>query len=115
VQRLIYFNLWTIVEEYPDWRLLALSELEYMIVCEASDSNIPFYTKEDVAQELRLTLWNNLNKFDPSLASIKTWAKRVIKNKLIDLDRRETCTKKRKDHLHIPFSYMVADGKKIQN
>ena len=62
MQRLIY-NLWF---EVPDWRIFALAELEYIVVCKASKTTIHHYDSEDLAQELRINLWNNLNSFNPT-------------------------------------------------
>ena len=85
-----------------------MQQLDPIIVYESCDTNLPFYSKEDVAQELRLHLWQVLPSWD-GRASLKTWAKKVIKNKIKDLYKKETKTQKRKDYLHTPFSSMVAE------
>lgn len=108
MDKLRYFSL--DLREYPDWRLQAMQELEYMIVCESCDTSVPFYLPEDIAQEIRITLWGNLHTWKKE-SSLKTWAKVLIRNKIRDLYKREACTQKRKDHLHIPFSSMVVDEK----
>lgn len=86
--------------EFVDWRVFAMQELENKVVCEASSYKIFGYTSEDLAQELRLTLWKGLNTFDSEKnVKLKTWANIVIKRRLYELNRFQTCTKKRKDYL----------------
>jgi len=98
VQILIYEIRYEI--EFVDWRILAMQQLEKKIVCEASSYNIFSYTSEDLAQELRLQLWKGLDSFDPKNgAKLETWANTVIKRRLYELNRFQTCTKKRKDYL----------------
>lgn len=110
MKRLNYFNPYLPEDEpFYDWRVQAMNYLEKMIVCESSDSHIPFSYPEDVAQEIRLVLWANLIMFNPQKSSLGTWAKKVAKNKIKDLYKKETQTQKRKDYLHKPFSYMVVD------
>jgi RNA polymerase sigma factor (sigma-70 family) len=45
--------------------------------------------KEDVAQELRLHLWNKLHNYDPRKKGLRTWAQQVMRNKLIDMSRKK--------------------------
>lgn len=44
---------------------------------------------KDVAQEVRIHLWRKLKHYDVTRSSIKTWATKVIKNKIIDLSRKK--------------------------
>ncbi len=43
--------------------------------------------KEDVAQELRMHLWNKLHLYHPGKAGLRTWAQRVMRMKLIDMSQ----------------------------
>ncbi len=65
---------------------------------EALEPTTIFYSKkyriwgldwEDVAQEIRIHLWRKLKLYDVTRSSVKTWATKVIKNKIIDLSRKK--------------------------
>lgn len=55
------------------------------IVAKAKTYSIPGMDWEDIAQELRLALWLNLPKFQPGKASERTFANRIMENKIKDL------------------------------
>ena len=42
---------------------------------------------EDLAQELRIHVWNKLHTYNPTKASFRTWLWRVMNSKVIDLTR----------------------------
>ena len=44
---------------------------------------------EDVAQEVRIHLWRKLKYYDITKSALKTWATKVIRNKIIDLSRKK--------------------------
>ena len=45
---------------------------------------------EELAQETMLTVWRKADSFDPRRATVSTWIFTIIRNKRIDLFRRET-------------------------
>lgn len=44
---------------------------------------------EDVAQELRMHLWKKMDKYNPNVASLRTWAQMVMRNRLKDMSRKK--------------------------
>ena len=72
----------------------------YLIACEPSIHYwcrryyIPGYDYEDLLQEMRMQIWRKLDRYDPEKATIITWAKPVIVNKLIELLRKQTLKKR---------------------
>ena len=47
---------------------------------------------EDIAQELRIHLWQVFNQYDKKKSIFNTWANKVLRNKVIDLTRRKKDT-----------------------
>ena len=45
---------------------------------------------EELAQETMLTVWRKADSFDPGRATVSTWIFTILRNKSIDLFRRET-------------------------
>jgi RNA polymerase sigma-70 factor, ECF subfamily len=45
---------------------------------------------EELAQETMLTVWRKADTFDPRRATVSTWIFTILRNKRIDLFRRET-------------------------
>lgn len=45
---------------------------------------------EDVAQEVMLSLWQNVEKYDPTRAKFSTWVYRITANKCLDHLRKKT-------------------------
>lgn len=43
---------------------------------------------QDTAQELAIQLWLKSDKYNPKLASARTWGNRVISRKIIDIYRK---------------------------
>lgn len=97
MQRLIYFEFYS-EEIVSDWRILAMNSLEKYIVCESCQNKIYGYEPDDLAQELRILLWNKLNTWQGK-SSLRTWANQVMKNRLKNIARAVTKTQKRKDYL----------------
>jgi RNA polymerase sigma-70 factor (ECF subfamily) len=46
-------------------------------------------TAEELAQETMLTVWRKAETFDPKRATVSTWIFTIVRNKRIDLFRRE--------------------------
>lgn len=86
-------------EKSQDWRVDSMKYLDKFVVYEARGHKIHGYTCDDLAQELRLHIWKNLHKYNPYKSNLKTWANNVMRNKLIDLDRGQTKTQKRRDFM----------------
>ena len=61
---------------------------EKYILYRAYQCKVPLIPPEDVAQELRITLWKALDKYDKGKAKEVTYAITVLNNKIIDLKRR---------------------------
>lgn len=62
-----------------------MQSIEYVIVYETQQHAIRGFEPDDVAQELRIHLWNKIHLYDPVKANFKTWSMRVIHNKIIDM------------------------------
>jgi RNA polymerase sigma-70 factor, ECF subfamily len=45
---------------------------------------------EELAQEIMLTVWRKADTFDPRRATVSTWVFTIVRNKRIDLFRRES-------------------------
>lgn len=60
----------------------------YVINC-AKRYYIDGYDSDDVAQELRMHLWRQLPKYDPTRGKIETWGRRVLENKARDLYKKK--------------------------
>jgi len=50
--------------------------------------------REDIRQELWLIIFEKMREFNPDKSSIKTWANMIMKNRIIDLLRRNGYRKK---------------------
>jgi DNA-directed RNA polymerase specialized sigma24 family protein len=71
----------------------------------ARTANIPGYDWQDVAQELDLALWLKMDKFTgKNGCSERTFAGRILKNRVIDLARGANRIKRKIDSSHIVFS-----------
>lgn len=67
----------------------ALELVEYDI-CYLAHMNWGYgMAPEDIAQELRMHLWNKIHLYDPGKASIRTWSQRVMRMRLIDMSRKK--------------------------
>ena len=73
---------------YPDddYTSKFLNAMEYDIVCEACRHKIVGYEPDDIAQELRFRLFTQIGKYNPDMAGFRTWALRVIKNHILNLN-----------------------------
>ena len=62
-------------------------DFEHIIEAEARKHNIAGMDWQDIAQEIRIKLWNKRQLFDSAKSSYKTWANKVMKNCINDLFR----------------------------
>lgn len=76
------------IEYQPDnYTLRMLKSIESTIVFESQQHRINGYDPDDVAQELRMHLFNKIHLYDPTKnANFKTWAMKVIHNRIINLN-----------------------------
>lgn len=83
----------TIIEKerllFTSYAMLAMEIIEDLVLMMSNQYRINGLDVNDVAQELRLHIWRKLDKYDPNKASFKTWARRVMRNKLTDLAGRK--------------------------
>jgi RNA polymerase sigma factor (sigma-70 family) len=68
---------------------------------------IPGMDWEDIAQELRLVLWLNLHKFKPKRASERTFANRIMENKIKDLAKSANRKKRWIDSNYISLDKLL--------
>jgi DNA-directed RNA polymerase specialized sigma24 family protein len=65
----------------------AMDELEKMISLFVKNNSISGFDDDDLAQELRIHLWNRLPSYDPTKSGLRTWSKHLLDRKIIDLYR----------------------------
>ncbi|MCX6734506.1 MAG: hypothetical protein NTZ25_01185 [Candidatus Peregrinibacteria bacterium] len=73
------------------------------IVAKAKHFQIPGYDWEDIAQELRIALWRKLPKFLAKKASERTFADRIMRSRIIDLNRTANRQKRFLDNNHLSY------------
>jgi len=73
--------------EVIDKKALMMDHLEpYVILfCSRKDKWLKGMKRNDIAQEIRTHLYNNLDKFDNKKSSLRTWGHRVMINKWIHM------------------------------
>lgn len=77
------------------------------ILGKAKTTAIPGLDWKDVAQELDIALWLNLSKFKgTNNASERTFAQKVMKNKILDLAKAVNRQKRFLDRNHLVFSQL---------
>jgi RNA polymerase sigma factor (sigma-70 family) len=67
--------------------IMKLIEPEIRKICKQDDYQVVGLTPDDLAQELRLELWKRIPRYQAETASIKTWAYRVLNDKIRNLKR----------------------------
>ena len=78
------------------------------ILGKAKTSRIPNMEWQDVAQELDITLWQKLGKFQGrNNASERTFAVKVMQNKIIDLAKAANRQKRHIDSYHFSLDEMM--------
>ena len=70
-----------------------MNSLEKDILYWSKCWEIPGYDWEDLAQELRLKLWQEERKYDKTKASKRTWQITIMRNFLINLIRNVSRSK----------------------
>lgn len=95
-------------EDYFDWRIQALNALEpsVMFFCRQEIKGMDY---DDLAQEIRLLLWKDLNKYDNKRSSLRTWASVRIRSYLGDITntrkyKKDLLDSKKRDEY--PISYI---------
>ncbi|MDP2638166.1 MAG: sigma factor [Candidatus Levybacteria bacterium] len=79
------------------------------ILGKAKTTNISGLDWQDVAQELDIILWKNLNKFQGrNNASERTFVIKILRNKILDLAKSSNRQKRRIDSYHLVFSQLEA-------
>lgn len=93
---------------------MSINFLDYEkdIVAKAKSYAIPSMEWKDTAQELRLAVWLNGNKYNPKRGGGRTFVIRVIKNKLIDLARTANRKKRFIDNYHLSLNEMAEKAEK---
>ena len=81
------------------------------ILGKAKTSHIPNMEWQDVAQELDITLWQKLGKFQGrNNASERTFAVKVMRNKILDLAKAANCKKRMIDSYHLSLDELMEQG-----
>lgn len=75
------------------------------ILGKAKTTTVPGLDWQDIAQEFDIALWKNLNKFQGrNNASERTFAVRIMRNKILDLVKTANRQKRFIDSHHFLFS-----------
>lgn len=81
------------------------------ILGKAKSSRIPSMEWQDIAQELDIVLWQKLGKFQGlNNASERTFAIKVMRNKIIDLAKAANRKKRLIDSYHISLDELMEQG-----
>ena len=93
---------------------MSINFLDYEkdIVAKAKSYPIPSMEWKDTAQELRLVVWLNSDKYNPQRGGKRTFVIRVIKNRLIDLARTANRKKRLVDNYHLSLNEMAEKAEK---
>ena len=62
--------------------------LEPIIMAKAKKADVHSMDCDDIAQELRIKVWKQCQKFNSHKSNNKTYAEHIFKNRIIDLWRR---------------------------
>ena len=71
-------------DNYTEW---ALQIAEPKILYHARINKFPSMDADDIAQELRLHLFEKLKHYDPQKGTLLTWTDRVLRNRIISIWR----------------------------
>ncbi len=78
------------------------------IVGKAKNSIVPSMEWQDIAQELRITLWQKLDKFQgKNGAKERTFAIAVMRNRVLDLNKAAHCKKRLVDSYHFSLEELI--------
>lgn len=77
--------------------MMIMQALEPVIrsLCKQDKNQVPGYTHDDLAQELRLHLWRYIPKYNPVAAALNTWGYMVLNRKIKNLKRDSFRIKRR--------------------
>lgn len=77
------------------------------ILGKAKTTDISGLDWQDIAQELDIALWKNLNKFQGrNNSSERTFAQKIMRNKILDLAKAANRQKRKIDSYHYLFSQL---------
>src|SRR3989344_4315196 len=78
------------------------------IIAKSKFSTIPGFDWEDIAQELRIVLWQKLDLFKgKNGAQERTFANKVMNNKILDLAKFANRQKRKIDSYHISLDELL--------
>ncbi len=84
-------------------------DFEKDLVAKSKSTHIPGLDWEDIAQDLRITLWQKMSRYDPKRGSPRTFAVKVMRNRIIDLARKHMVT------IRVPASWAPLDQDKTED
>ena len=88
---------------------MSINFLDYEkdITAKAKSYFVPNMDWEDIAQELRLAVWQKSQKYNPTKAGERTFVIRIIRNRLIDLIRTANRKKRFIDNHHLSLNALA--------
>lgn len=86
------------------------TQFEKDILGKSKTYRIPGFEWQDIAQELDISLWQSLKKYDSKRgASVRTFAVRIMRNKILDLNKAVNRDKRRASTYATLFSELEPD------
>lgn len=76
---------------------------EFDVIYLSNRFRVKGYTKEDIAQELRLKLWEALPCYNPEKTGMRTWSRTVMRNHLKNLKRNVERHKRKVLYYQVPI------------
>jgi RNA polymerase sigma factor (sigma-70 family) len=86
-----------------DYSLLFMQIAEFDVIYLSNRFRVKGYTKEDIAQELRLKLWEALPYYNPEKTGMRTWSRTVMRNHLKNLKRNVERHKRKVLYYQVPI------------
>ena len=80
--------------EPKDSKELALEHLEKDVKYFATQFKINGMDDDDIAQELRMRVWEKLDEFDSKKSRLQTWGVTVMRNHLYNINKRQNRKKR---------------------
>lgn len=93
-------------------KLMQILEEEIMKICRQDKYQVYGLTHEDLAQELRFHIWVKLPLYNPQKSSIKTWAYKVINNRIKNLKRDSNALKRKANNNMV---YITGDEERTEH
>lgn len=78
--------------------------------CLARRLRRPYLGHEDIEQEILLDLWQRWTEFDAARSHERTFLRRVVRNKVVEIRRHHNRQKRRGDHHVLSFDQFVSYG-----